>query len=284
LDDFNEAIKIDPNNSLAYLDRGNVYYDTDQFDKALDDYNKALELDPDCAMAYYDLGNLRAHYLHQYERSIVDFDKAIALDNTYADAYNSRGVSYFYLADYDKAMENYSKAIELDPSAAVFYRNRGIIYLHRMQTAEALSDFNKAIDLDPNEIESHGGRALVFMIRKDYCSALEESKITGILSVKAGRIDDAIGAFSQGFSLNGVFSNDDTIYCGIFRLVLDPSDYFYLELRNLINRQGMQNEALGAIWTLVLKKLKNENVNSSEIKKMTLQEDLHLLAKYVADM
>jgi tetratricopeptide (TPR) repeat protein len=80
---FTQAIKLDPNYTDAYNNRGNAYYDLDDYDKAIADYAQAIKIDP---------GD--------------------------ADAYNNRGIAYHNLGDYDKAIADYAQAIKLDPNLA----------------------------------------------------------------------------------------------------------------------------------------------------------------------
>jgi tetratricopeptide (TPR) repeat protein len=51
--DYNKAIEINPQYAELYNNRGIVYYDLKEYDKAIKDYNKALEIDPQYAMAYF---------------------------------------------------------------------------------------------------------------------------------------------------------------------------------------------------------------------------------------
>ncbi len=44
--DYNKAIEINPQYAYAYNNRGWVYYNLKEYDKAIKDYNKALEIDP----------------------------------------------------------------------------------------------------------------------------------------------------------------------------------------------------------------------------------------------
>jgi tetratricopeptide (TPR) repeat protein len=46
LADYTEAIRLDPKNDEAYFNRGNAYYDKEDYDSALDDYNEAIRLSP----------------------------------------------------------------------------------------------------------------------------------------------------------------------------------------------------------------------------------------------
>ena len=55
MDDFTEAIRLDPNNAQAYLSRANCYVWAKDFDKAISDMSEAIRLDPN-ASTYYQRG------------------------------------------------------------------------------------------------------------------------------------------------------------------------------------------------------------------------------------
>lgn len=46
LADFEAALALDPNVSAAYVNRGNTYFYTQQFDLAVDNYSKSLQMNP----------------------------------------------------------------------------------------------------------------------------------------------------------------------------------------------------------------------------------------------
>ena len=58
LADHNQAIQLDPNDAMAYNNRGNVYNDQGKYDLALADLNQAIQLDPNDAIAYTNRGAL----------------------------------------------------------------------------------------------------------------------------------------------------------------------------------------------------------------------------------
>ena len=53
---FDEAILLDPLDTESYLDRGDAYSDLGGDDRTLDDYNEAVQIEPDKAEAYYQRG------------------------------------------------------------------------------------------------------------------------------------------------------------------------------------------------------------------------------------
>jgi len=97
IDQYNEAIRIDPDYTKAYNNRGNAYLIQEEFDLAIADYDKAIELDPDFALAYNNRG---LAYMHQsrYDLALADFDKAIELDPSYTKAYDHRNSAAKLLA------------------------------------------------------------------------------------------------------------------------------------------------------------------------------------------
>ncbi|MCA2803989.1 MAG: serine protease, partial [Microcystis sp. M114S2] len=103
LDDYNQAIELNPNHANAYNNRGNLYQDLQKYELALDDFNKAIEINPNFAILYYNRGGL---YYDQkkYELALADWNKAIEINPNLAEAYVNRGVLYRLQEKYDLAL------------------------------------------------------------------------------------------------------------------------------------------------------------------------------------
>jgi tetratricopeptide (TPR) repeat protein len=54
--DHDQAIKVDPKNSLAFNNRGNAYAAKREFDRAIEDYDQAIKLNPKYAAAFFNRG------------------------------------------------------------------------------------------------------------------------------------------------------------------------------------------------------------------------------------
>ena len=145
---YGEAIRVNPNNAIAYGNRALAHYNLTEYNEAIEDNNIAVKLDPKYAGAFRNRGTAYAT-LGQLQQAIEDYDKAIALDPNYASAYNNRGYAYYNLEQYEQAIEDYCKAIELNPNYALAYGNRALSYraLKKFDLAEA--DEAKAKELDP---------------------------------------------------------------------------------------------------------------------------------------
>ena len=96
----------------AFYDSGKLYHIDVQQELAIQDYTEAIRLDPQYAIAYYTRGY--AYYdLGQYERAIQDYDEAIRLNPQYANAYYNRGGSYEALGKTKEAERDFQIAKKL---------------------------------------------------------------------------------------------------------------------------------------------------------------------------
>jgi tetratricopeptide (TPR) repeat protein len=101
--DYDEAIRLNPEDADAYSNRGNAYFHKGDFDRAITDYDEAIRLNPEFADAYHNRGSA---YFHKgdSDRAIADYDEAIRLNPEDADAYSNRGNAYFHKGDFDRAI------------------------------------------------------------------------------------------------------------------------------------------------------------------------------------
>jgi tetratricopeptide (TPR) repeat protein len=150
ISDFNQAIRLDPNNAIAYRERGKVYDDKGDYDRGIADCNQAIRLNPNYALAYRERG-FAYNGKGDYDRAIADYSQAIRLDPNDVVAYNNRGNLYIRKGDYDRAITDYSQVVRLDPNDAQAYANRGVAYHNKGDYARARTDYGKALQLDPND-------------------------------------------------------------------------------------------------------------------------------------
>ena len=77
-----------------------------------------------------------------------DFNEAITLDPQGAEAYNSRGFSFYKLGQFDQALKSYDESIRLDPENARAYYNKSQTYYTLGQQEPAVENRNLACKLD----------------------------------------------------------------------------------------------------------------------------------------
>jgi Tfp pilus assembly protein PilF len=150
LRDLNEAIRLDPENARAYDNRGQVYGEMKNWDLAIQDFDEAIRLDPKCSPAYSNRGRVWGEK-KRYDKSIEDFDEAIRLDPKRAMAYSNRAAAWLAIAEYDKAINDCDEAIRLDPKLALAYHNRGRAWMNKHDHTKAWRDSSMARQLDPGQ-------------------------------------------------------------------------------------------------------------------------------------
>lgn len=113
--EYKEAIRLNPNFSVAYFNLANSYDDMGDIRQAVDNYRKAIEMDPDYADAHYNLG-----LLYKKSGSIDDAMKeyliTLKINPLYAKAHYSLGNVYKERGLFDKATQEYKKTLEIDPA------------------------------------------------------------------------------------------------------------------------------------------------------------------------
>ena len=146
LENFNQAIESDPNNFFAYMERGGLYEELQDYNKVIKDYSKTAELKPDYFMLDAVYNNLGNAYLEiaDYNNAIESFNKSLSLNFNKAEVYLNRGNVYADLKNYELALADYTKAIELNPNFWEAYYNRGLCYVELGNFDKAQADYQKA--------------------------------------------------------------------------------------------------------------------------------------------
>jgi tetratricopeptide (TPR) repeat protein len=88
LRDFNQAVRLKPNDAEAYYNRGTAYSQLGKYPEAAQDFEKAIQLKPDYLAAYLGRGLARAK-LGDHTAAVRDFDRAILLQPDEAKASTS---------------------------------------------------------------------------------------------------------------------------------------------------------------------------------------------------
>ncbi|HUL21405.1 MAG TPA: tetratricopeptide repeat protein [Thermodesulfobacteriota bacterium] len=111
-----EIVKKDPKNLPAWVELGNLYFDTDQPKEAIDAYSRYLAVKPDNA-----------------------------------DVRTDMGIMYRKLGQFDKALEEFRKAAQSDPKHVNSRYNIGLVLLHDKQDMQgAIKAWEEYLKVDPN--------------------------------------------------------------------------------------------------------------------------------------
>jgi tetratricopeptide (TPR) repeat protein len=130
--------------AIAYSFRGNAYGDLGEHARAIEDYDQALRLDPGIAYAYYKRGNAYGH-LGEYSRAIEDYDQALRLDPDYANAYNNRAWALYLLGRNTEALGDVDRSLSLRPGDPVIIDIRAHVLAALGRRNEALGEFERVM-------------------------------------------------------------------------------------------------------------------------------------------
>ena len=127
IEDYDQAIRLDPKHAIAYNDRGTAYSSRAQPNRAIQDFDQAIRLNPKLASAFNNRGNAYSSR-GELDRAIQDYDHALKLEPKYAFAFNNRGNAYRAKGELDRAIQDFDQAIRLKPRYALAFNNRGNAY------------------------------------------------------------------------------------------------------------------------------------------------------------
>ena len=147
----------------TYFERGWKKYQSGDYYGALDDYNQAIQIDPQYAIVYTNRGWLKHDKLGDYQGALHDYNLAIQLDPQYALAYNNRGwLKHDLLGDYQGALQDYNLAIQYDSQLILAYINRGTLMYNNLKDYQgAKADWERALQIDPHNITAKNNLKLV---------------------------------------------------------------------------------------------------------------------------
>ncbi len=154
LADYNETIALDPKNAYAYSCRAQVWEKKLDREKQLADLTMAIQIKPrDLA---YRVG--RAYYLSargMHAEAIADYDEAVRMAPGEPSTYLGRGFEWFKDQESDKAIADFTKAIQLDPKFANAYRAAPSPGKPKKNTKRRIKDFADVVLIQPDDFDAH---------------------------------------------------------------------------------------------------------------------------------
>ena len=143
---YERAIEADKNYAWSYNNRGSAHLEQEpsDLDRAIEDFNEAIRIDPDFSEA---LSNRGDAFFRQtkYDLAVLDYHRAIELKARLAQPYNGLGMVSADQGNYDQAIKYFDLAIEADEKFTPAWLNRGITYLNANDIVHAISDFCKSL-------------------------------------------------------------------------------------------------------------------------------------------
>jgi tetratricopeptide (TPR) repeat protein len=183
---YEKALNADPQNPIAWCNRGTVLNDhLDQPEQAIESYRRAIALEEAYQDANYNLGLALLH-VGRFEEAVQSFDRLLALMPENADAWFSRGNALAALLLFDEALSSYERAIQLQPNMAGAWANRA-------NTLNELRRFEEALACHD--------RALALRADSAACWANRSVTLTNL-----GRLDDALASSDEALRMDSEYA------------------------------------------------------------------------------
>ena len=128
----------------AYNNRGVAHSALGEHRRAIEDYDQALRLDPRDAFAYVNRGNTYRD-LGDYRRAIEDYDQALRLDPRDDYAYNGRAWALYLLGRNTEALGDVDRSLSLNPGNAYAIETRAHVLAALGRQNEALGEFERVM-------------------------------------------------------------------------------------------------------------------------------------------
>jgi tetratricopeptide (TPR) repeat protein len=108
-------VEKNPEGLAAWLELGNLYFDTNKYQDAIRAYNKYLSLNPNNPDVWTDLGVMYRR-ISKPKEAVLSFDKSIELNPQHEQARFNKGIVLLHdLGDRDAALQTWRELIKINP-------------------------------------------------------------------------------------------------------------------------------------------------------------------------
>lgn len=171
LDCFNKVIQ-GGGDASAYYARGLVYQDLMDSTKAIENFNLALKANPNNA-AWLEGRAFSYCTLGEFSKALADCDRAAQIAPSHL-IFETRAWAHHGLHQYDKAIEDTDKALALEPDSVIAYWRRGLAHLAENKSKDAVEDFDRGLAKKRSSLLLRD-RALAEIDLKQYDQALKDA-------------------------------------------------------------------------------------------------------------
>ena len=139
--------------ATAFDNRGVAYRRKGEYDRALQDYEQAIRLNPSNANAYNNRGIIY-QIKGEYARAIADYDEAIWLKHgDFPAAYYNRALAYADKGEYELSLRDFDVVMRFNPRNALALYARGLTLLRKGDTEAGKIDISAAKAINPDIAE-----------------------------------------------------------------------------------------------------------------------------------
>ena len=181
LENFQQAIDLDPNYALAQVGLADAYIAQGAFDalppkesfpKAKQAALQALQLDEHLAEAHVSLANARFFYDWDWVGAEDEFKRALAINPGYSDAHQMYGYYVSSKGRSDEALREMQQAQVLDPLSLPKITAVGEVLYMARRYDEAIAAYQKTLGMDPNSGFAYWALGRAYLEKGMYADAI----------------------------------------------------------------------------------------------------------------
>lgn len=172
LNDFNQAIKINPDDSDILETYGQLLYEMERYSDANDIYNRMVAANPTSVMGYMGLGR-NAYASGNYDEAIRQYNIVIKMYDDYSSGYSFRAESYLKQGKYLEAVDDIMKSLSIDNDAKAHH------YLFEFPDNQLTLVITKLRGMsvkNPHDAEWQYYIAQLYQSKKKYNEAIEAAR------------------------------------------------------------------------------------------------------------
>jgi tetratricopeptide (TPR) repeat protein len=160
IDDFNQALKINPDYLMVLESRGFSYLSIGEINLAINDFDQSIKYNPLNYLTYYNRG-LAFEKNGSKNLALNDYDSSIILNPNYKSAFINRSLLLLEEKNYEDAINDINSALRIDSTYSISYFNKGLILFQMQRYKEAKQEFTNAIVYDQNMSNAYKNRAII---------------------------------------------------------------------------------------------------------------------------
>ncbi|HXJ88068.1 MAG TPA: protein kinase [Candidatus Binatia bacterium] len=144
-----KAIELGNSGADGHACLGTIDNGTGKYEKAVEQFQQALQLDPANDQAYSHLAEAYQN-LNQLDKAEEILKRRITVRPDYWRSYSGLGVFYFGQAEYEKAQTMFEKAVSLRANNYGDYKNLGAVLIYEGKDEEAIRALENSIAIRPS--------------------------------------------------------------------------------------------------------------------------------------
>jgi tetratricopeptide (TPR) repeat protein len=215
LADFDEAVRLMPDDALTIRARGFALADMGKLDAALVDLDRAIELDPADVRTYQGKAIVLAR-LKRYDESLAALEKAKQLNPDSVAPLVEEARVHAQQDKPDAALEDLNNALKLDANNAAVLLLRAELYREKGEKETALADMDRVLKLKPDLVVAVRMRAsLLVEMDKLEAALVDLDKLTQLepkdvrmfeakanILTRLKRYDEALATLEKALALD----------------------------------------------------------------------------------